>query len=89
MSKTCSFRRRGQEEIEAGGGAPERVVVRWWNALSFAERHAVARKIYGKTWEQWDWDLPWSKLAPIGQQMRVHMHYDLAREAEDEPRSGE
>lgn len=74
----------GDAQIVAGGGSPEREVARWWDGLALADREVIARQIYGKMWNEWEWDCPWDELVPIGQQMRLHMHYDRSREAEND-----
>jgi len=67
--------RSGNVVLDAG----ELQVQAWWNKLPAAERLKIARTIYPEIWDTFDkWDCAWEELSPIGQQMRIHMHFDGA-----------
>jgi hypothetical protein len=69
------------EEMVEGPMFPERVVALWWNRLTNAQRDALGRKVYSgsEIWADYRWRCVWDDLAPLGQQMRLHMYYDAMR----------
>ena len=60
--------------------SPESEVRAWWNSLASTERREIGEGPYSVGWEdQFDWTVSWDLLAPVGQQLRVHMWYDDVR----------
>jgi hypothetical protein len=60
-------------------------VASWWDSLEEQARLAIGATLYGNPeepgaveyWlEYWDWAQRWEDLAPVGQQMRLHMYFD-------------
>lgn len=58
------------------GGVPESEVAAWWDHLSPERRVALGPVVRGRRGALlYEWDVPWSWLSPVGQQVFVHEHY--------------
>jgi len=48
---------------------------RWWDSLTINQRQAVALELASHTTPELDWSLPWERLMPFSQQLRLEIYY--------------
>jgi len=59
------------EEIAERWGRSQR----WWDSLTISQRRAVALELASQTMPELDWSVPWERLMPFSQQLRLEFYY--------------